>query len=182
MTGTSHCFCFIQSAPMLARGLAIIGVIMLLPLPLRRRGDRMRRREFIALLGGAAVWPKAARTQQPAVPTVGFLSTGSAASMTTYVDGFRRGLNAAGFTEGRNVAIDYRWANNQLDRLPMLAAELVARHVDLIVTGAATAAALAAKAATTVIPIVFAIGADPVKFGLVDSMNRPDGNVTGVSF
>jgi len=142
----------------------------------------MRRREFITLLGGAAAWPLAARAQQPTIPTIGFLSTGSAAGMTPYVDGFRRGLNAAGFAEGKNVAVDYRWANNQPDRLPTLAAELVARHVDVIVTGAATAAALAAKAATLAIPIVFAIGADPVKFGLVDSMSRPSGNVTGVSF
>jgi putative tryptophan/tyrosine transport system substrate-binding protein len=142
----------------------------------------MKRREFIALLGGAVAWPLAARAQQPAIPTIGFLSTASAASIAPYVEGFRRGLAAAGFAEGRNVAIEYRWADNQPNRLPTLAAELVARRVAVIVTVAATAAALAAKAATSAIPIVFTIGADPVKFGLVDSMSRPSGNVTGVSF
>ena len=142
----------------------------------------MRRRDFIGIFGSAATWPLVARAQQPAIPTIGFLSTASAASIAPYVEGFRRGLAAAGFAEGRNVAIEYRWADNQPNRLPTLAAELVARRVAVIVTVAATAAALAAKAATSAIPIVFTIGADPVKFGLVDSMSRPSGNVTGVSF
>jgi putative tryptophan/tyrosine transport system substrate-binding protein len=145
----------------------------------------MRRRAFLSLLSGAAIssaWPRAARAQQPAMPTIGFLSTSSAAGIAPYLEGFRNGLGAAGFAEGRNIAIDYRWADNQHDRLPTLAADLVGRRVDLIVTGGATAAALAAKAATTSVPIVFTIGADPVKFGLVDSMSRPSGNVTGVSF
>jgi putative ABC transport system substrate-binding protein len=116
------------------------------------------------------------------MPTVGFLGPASAAALAPYVEGFRQGLGAAGFVEGRNVAVEYRWADDRLDRLPALAAELAARRVGVIVTGSATAAALAAKAATASIPIVFAIGADPVKFGLVASMNRPGGNVTGVSF
>jgi putative tryptophan/tyrosine transport system substrate-binding protein len=142
----------------------------------------MRRREFIAGLGSAAVWPGMTRAQRATMPTIGFLSTGSATSIVPFVAGFHRGLGAAGFAEGKNVAVEYRWADNQYDRLPTLAAELVARPVSVIVTGGSTAATLAAKAATSTIPIVFTIGGDPVKFGLVDSMNRPSGNVTGVSF
>jgi putative ABC transport system substrate-binding protein len=116
------------------------------------------------------------------MPTVGFLGPATAAGYAPFLDGFRQGLADTGFVEGKTVAIDYRWANNELDRLPALAAELVARRVAVIATGGATAAALAAKSATSTIPIVFAIGADPVKFGLVASMNRPGDNVTGVSF
>ena len=146
----------------------------------------MRRRDFISLVGGAVVWPLAARAQQatnePIMPTIGLLGPATAAGFAPFLDSFRQGLSATGFVEGRTVAIDYRWANNELDRLPALAAELVARRVAVIATGGATAAALAAKAATSTIPIVFAIGADPVKFGQVASMNRPGGNVTGVDF
>jgi putative ABC transport system substrate-binding protein len=146
----------------------------------------MRRRSFITLLGGAAAVSAIARPlsgyAQSAMPTIGFLGPASAAGFASYIEGFRRGLGAAGFVEGRSIAVDYRWADNQLDRLPALAAELVERRVAVIATGSATAAALAAKAATSTIPIVFAVGADPVKFGLVASMNRPGGNVTGVSF
>jgi len=145
------------------------------------------RRELITLLGGAAAgWPLAAHAQQAAnetpMPTIGFLGPGSAAGFVPLVEGFRQGLGATGFVEGRTIAVEYRWADNQLDRLRALAGELVAQRVALIVTGSATAAALAAKAATSTIPIVFAVGADPVKFGLVASMNRPGGNITGVSF
>jgi putative ABC transport system substrate-binding protein len=142
----------------------------------------MRRRGFVTILAGAATWPLVARGQQTAPTTIGFLGTASADGFAPYVEGFRQGLSAAGFVQGRSVAVEYRWAYNRLDRLPSLAAELVARPVEVIVTGSATAAALAAKSATSTIPIVFALGADPVKFGLVASMNRPGGNVTGVSF
>ena len=143
----------------------------------------MRRRDFLGAVSGAvAVLPLRANAQQAAAPTIGFLAPTSAEGSALNLEGFRKGLAEAGFVEGRNVAVEYRWADNQLDRLPALAAELVERRVAVITTVAATAAALAAKGATSSIPIVFAIGADPVKFRLVVSMNRPGGNVTGVSF
>jgi putative tryptophan/tyrosine transport system substrate-binding protein len=142
----------------------------------------MKRREFITLLGGAAVsWPQTVRAQQPALPVIGFMSGRSADAGSVVAAAFRQGLNEAGFVADRNVTIEYRWAADQLDRLPAIAAELVSRPVSVIAVFG-TVPAKTAQAASTTIPIVFLTADDPVTVGLVANLNRPGGNVTGVSF
>jgi putative ABC transport system substrate-binding protein len=142
----------------------------------------MRRREFITLLGGAAAWPVGARAQQPAIPVIGVLHGVSAAQWKDRMVGFHRGLGEAGFADGRNVAIEYRWAEGQFDRLPAMAIDLVSRKAAVICAGASDVAIRAAMAATKTIPIVFTAASDPVNAGFVPSLGRPEGSVTGITF
>jgi putative tryptophan/tyrosine transport system substrate-binding protein len=148
---------------------------------MKRTSLPLRRREFISLLGAAGAWPLAAHAQQPTMPVVGFLESRSSDAMASRLAAFRQGLKEVGFAEGENVRIVYRWAENRVDRLPEMAAELVRQQAAVIVTSGGPAAALAAKAATTTIPVVFLVGEDPTRLGLVSSLARPTGNLTGIN-
>ena len=142
----------------------------------------MRRRVLIKLFGASLASSLFAARARPERPLIGFLGPSSSSAFATFVVAFHQGLKEGGFVEGESIEVEYRWANDQLDRLPTLAAELVSHPIQVLVTAGATAAALAAKGSTSKIPVVFSVGSDPVKFGLVSSMNRPGGNITGVSF
>jgi putative ABC transport system substrate-binding protein len=148
---------------------------------LTMQASALERRNFIALLGGAVAWPVAARSQQPAMPVIGYVTAGTPESSVNTVKAFRQGLSETGFVEGRNVTIEYRWAQNELARLPALVTDLVDRRVAVIATPGSVAAAVEAKRATTTIPIVFSTAGDPVQLGIVSSFSRPGGNVTGVA-
>jgi putative tryptophan/tyrosine transport system substrate-binding protein len=141
----------------------------------------MKRREFIGGLGSAAAWPLAARAQRATAPLIGYLGAGTAESTREVLAAFHRGLSETGYVEGRNLVVEYRWAEHHYERLPALAADLVSEQVSVIVALQNTASSLAARAATSTIPIVFSMGNDPVQIGLVTSINRPGGNVTGIS-
>src|SRR3954453_24156922 len=156
------------------------GDVLRLQRSLPRRSS-MRRRDFVALIGSATAWPLAAGAQQPGTPVLGFLHSASPDTYVSQMKAFHQGLKETGYVEGQNVAMEYSWAENQMARLPTLAAELVHRAVSVITAGGSPASALAAKSATTTIPIVFMNAADPVAIGLVSSFNRPGGNVTGAT-